>query len=327
MQQSRWSIFKSIWKIQWDNYKKDSFNIFSGWVITTITLVVWLAFKNSGSMTYDEFVLASAIGISGIRNCLFNFHKTLHDFKSTLFFERLFNTKISKTFIFGTMILFNQIMNSCVTLFLVGLSMLFPEQRQSIQSVNWFSFFLGFILLLLMSNLIAFILAFTIKKYEIAAVYGNIYYFGSVYLLGLGIPYSTLSSSQTIIIISFLFPQRYVLNIMDSGWINDFYMQNESFGYNGNFWIPYVVSFILILVFLIILIFIFRRKFEYENKKYKRYSNTKKHLAIIYSIKRASTISELEEAMKIWNSLLPKNEKMKKLRIKKIKIKKIKKGE
>ncbi|ARU91416.1 hypothetical protein SCLARK_00785 [Spiroplasma clarkii] len=79
--------------------QKDIFNLFSGWVITLVILLVWLTFRDT-NIKSDPFVLASAIGVVGIRNCSFNFIRTLHNFKETNFFARLFNTKISKTFVF-----------------------------------------------------------------------------------------------------------------------------------------------------------------------------------------------------------------------------------
>ncbi|AKU79491.1 ABC transporter permease [Spiroplasma turonicum] len=297
-------LFKLIFSIQFSNYKSDIFIIFSGWFITIVTMVVWLAFKNAGeNIVYDSFILASAIGIGTIRNCLFNFIKTIHDFKQNNFFHRMFSTSLSKTLVFTTMILFNQIVNLFVTGSLIAIAMAFEDQRYLIKHVNWLAFFAGFFLLVFLSNIMAFIVALSCKKIEIAYVIGNIYYFGPVYLLGLGIPYRTLEKSQIVIIISFLFPQRYMLNIMASGWIDDPKMTDNTFSYGGNYWIPYLVSILLILISLIFVIKIFRSLFEDDNKKYKRYSNTKKHLGIIYAIKRASSFDELDQIIELRNML------------------------
>ncbi|ASP28019.1 ABC transporter permease [Spiroplasma corruscae] len=316
MRYSKRKIFKIILGIQFTNYRSDIFLIFSGWFITIITMVVWLAFKNAGqNIVYDSFILASAIGIGTIRNCLFNFIKTIHDFKTNLFFQRLFSTSLSKSLVFTSMILFNQLVNLVVTGILIMIAMAFEDQRELIKNVNWAVFFAGFFLLVFLSNVMAFIIGMSCKKIELAFVIGNLYYYGPVYLLGLGIPYSTLEKSEGVIISSFLFPQRYMLNIMASGWVNDPRMEVNSFSYGGNFWIPYLVSVILILISIIILVKIFRNMFEDMNKKYKNFSNTKKHLGLIYAIKRASTTDELEQIIELRN-LLNKSTKTKTLKIK-----------
>ncbi|AKX33914.1 hypothetical protein SLITO_v1c02590 [Spiroplasma litorale] len=311
MKYNRRKVFKIIFGIQWSNYKGDIFIIFSGWFITIITMVVWLAFKNAGeNIVYDSFILASAIGIGTIRNCLFNFIKTIHDFQRHDFFQRLFSTRISKTLVFSTMILFNQIVNIIVTGSLILIAMAFEDQREIIKHVNWEIFLVGFFLLVFLSNAMAFAIGLSVKKLETAFVIGNIYYFGPVYLIGLGIPYKTLEKSEGVIIASFIFPQRYMLNIMASGWVNDPKMLDNTFSYGGNYWIPYVVSVVLILLALWLLVYIFKSKYENDNKKFKRYSNTKKHLGIIYAIKRSSSIEELDRIIELRN-MLNKNVKVK----------------
>ncbi|WP_338984609.1 ABC transporter permease [Spiroplasma endosymbiont of Diplazon laetatorius] len=323
MRSTRWSVFKIIFSMQLSNYKKDAFVIFSGWIITTLTLIIWLAFKNApvGESTegesivkIDDFILASAIGISVIRNCLFNFVKTLYDFKHTLFFEKLFSTSISKTFVFGTIILFNQLVNIIVAIFMFAIGMLFANQRIYLGNINWFIFLLGFLLLSISSNLIALIIVFTTKKYEWASVIANLFYFLPVFLLGLGIPWNLLEENKFVMIIGFFLPQRYFLNIMASGWVGDIKMQENDFWYNGNFWIPYLVSFAIIVILIIALIFIFVKKFEYENKKFQKYSSTMKHMAIISSIKKASSIEELNDILDIKKLTTEIKEKKKILR-------------
>ncbi|AUM62839.1 ABC transporter permease [Spiroplasma monobiae] len=303
MNKTSWSTFKLIFSMQWSNYKKDSYVIFSGWIITTLTLVIWLAFKNEGTgnaeIVPDDFILASAIGISVIRNCLFNLVKTTFDFKKTLFFEKLFSTSISKTFVFGTIILFNQIVNIIVAIFMFSIGMLFSQQRAYLSNVNWPVFIIGFILLAISSNLIAFIIVFTTKKFEWASVIANLFYFLPMFLLGLGIPWTLLEGNKFIMIIGFAIPQRYFLNIMASGWSGRVTMPENDFWYKGHFWIPYLMSILIIVVLIIILVYIFIKKFEFENKKFQKYPSSMKHMAIISSIKKANSIEELNEVMDI----------------------------
>ncbi|AUB31867.1 ABC transporter permease [Spiroplasma floricola] len=320
MKSTNWNVFKIIFSMQASNYKKDLFVIFSGWIITTLTLLIWLAFKNAGTgaddkgLRVDDFIVASAIGMSIIRNCLYNFVKTLFDFKSTLFFEKLFSTSISKTFVFFIIVLFNQIMNILVAIFMFAISMIFVEQRALLANINWLIFLLGFFLMAISSNLLALIIVFIIKKLEWALVIANVFYFLPVFLLGLGIPWSLLESNKPIMIIGFFLPQRYFLNIMASGWVGDIHMEINQFGYGGNYWIAYIVSFAIIAILTIWIIYIFIRKFEYENKKFHRYHSTMKHMAIIYSIKKANSIEELNEIMKVKELTQENKQKRKNLR-------------
>ncbi|WP_339020454.1 ABC transporter permease [Spiroplasma endosymbiont of Atherix ibis] len=305
MKSTNWNVFKIIFSMQVSNYKKDLFVIFSGWIVTILTLFIWLAFKNAGTgandkgLRVDDFIVASAIGMSIIRNCLYNFVKTLFDFKSTLFFEKLFSTSISKTFIFFIIILFNQLVNILVAVFMFAISMIFVEQRVLLLNINWFIFLLGFFLMAISSNLLALVIVFVIKKVEWALVIANIFYFLPVFLLGLGVPWSLLENNKPIMILGFFLPQRYFLNIMASGWVGDIHMQKNQFGYGGNYWIAYIVSIAIIVILTLIIIYIFIKKFEYENKKFQKYQSMMKHMAIIYSIKKENSIEELNEIMKV----------------------------
>ncbi|ALD66673.1 ABC transporter permease [Spiroplasma cantharicola] len=318
MKKSNWNTFKIIFSMQLSNYKKDLFVVFSGWIITTITLVIWLAFKNAGTgagnkdLVVDNFIVASAIGISVIRNCLFNLVKTIYDFKSSRFLERLFSTKISKTFVFSIIILFNQIVNFLVAVFMFGISMLFSDQRQEIVNVNWPILFLGFFLLAISSNLIALIIVFHSKSYEWASVIANIFYFLPMFLLGLGIPWTLLEQNKPIIIIGFFLPQRYFLNIMASGWANDIGMETNQFGYNGNFWIPYIISFIILVILTIWIYLLLKRVFGYKKNLLKKYPTNLKHNAIIYSIKKANSIEELNEIMEVKKLIIEEKKKKRK---------------
>ncbi len=310
MNKSNWSAFKIIFAMQLSNYKKDLFVVFSGWIITTITLVVWLAFKNAGTgagnkdLVVDNFIVASAIGISVIRNCLFNLVKTIYDFKSSMFLDRLFSTKVSKTFVFSIIILFSQIVNILVAIFMFAISMLFPDQRQEIVNVNWPVLFLGFFLLAISSNLIALIIVFHAKSYEWASVIANLFYFLPMFLLGLGIPWTLLEQNKPIIIIGFFLPQRYFLNIMASGWADDIGMKTNQFGYNGNFWIPYLVSLIILILLTIWLVLLLKKTFGYKKKLLKKYPTNLKHIAIIYSIKKANSIEELNQIIEVKNLII-----------------------
>ncbi|AGR42326.1 ABC transporter permease [Spiroplasma diminutum] len=305
MKASNWSVFKNLFSMQLSNYKKDLFIIFSGWIVTTLTLVIWLAFKNAGTganqenLSVDSFILASAIGISVIRNCLFNLVKTVYDLKTSLFLEKIFSTKISKTFVFFVIMLFNQFVNLLVALFMFAIAMAFPDQRHSLSNVNWTIFILGFFLLAISSNLLALIIVFTTKKYEWASVIANIFYFFPMFLLGLGIPWNLLEQNKPIIIIGFLLPQRYFLNIMASGWAGDIKMQENQFTYHGHYWIPYLIAFVLLISFTIAIFYILFKEYQHKTKSFSRLKGNANHRAIIYNIKNANSIDELNEVLDI----------------------------
>ncbi|AOG60660.1 ABC transporter permease [Spiroplasma helicoides] len=308
----KWHIYKVLFRMQLRNYLRDKFNLFSGWIITLITLVVWLSFRDTtdGGLTYDPFVLAGAIGVCGIRNCLFNFAKTIHEFKNRDFFNRLFSTNISKKFIFFAIVSFNICANFVVTLVTFLIAMIYPEQRDTIKNVNWLLFLVGYFLLLLISNLMAFIIVFAAKKLEWVYTIGNIYYFGSVYLLGLGLPFNVIVTQQWLFYITYLFPQRYMLSIMEAGWINapSFKYKSSagsdiSFGYGDHPWIPYVASILIVFVAAVIVFASFKKVFEFENRKWKKYKNKNKHLGIIYSISRTTSLQELESLIEVRDSI------------------------
>lgn len=302
---NRLSIFKEIWNLQFENYKKDLYNIFSGWIITLVIMLVWLTFRDT-SIKSDPFVLASAIGVVGIRNCGFNFVRTIYKLKQTKFFTRIFSTNISKGFTFFIIILFNQATNLLISAVFFGIGMLYADQSAKVVDVNWAMFIAGYLLLALMSNLLGFIIGFTVKKLDIAITIACFYYFGAIYFLGLGFPWTTLAKYKGFTIASYFFPQRYALNIMAAGWINRPDMTvNETvdFGFGHHPWIPYVVSVVIILLGILTMILLLKKEYEFGNKQYKRYRTVQKHLVIIRQIKRATSVEELKKVIEDRNEI------------------------
>jgi len=294
-----WQIIRRIWTLQFENYIRDIFNLFSGWIITLVTLIVWLTFRDTNIMG-DPFVLASAIGIVSIRNCCFNFSRTINNLQETGFLMRIFNTKLAKPLFFTAAILFSQVTNLITILLFFGIGMLYGDQRLKVVDVNWIIFLVGYLLLVIMSNAIGFIIGLTAKNVDVTLAVSNVYYFGSIFFLGLGFPWTTLVQFRGLVIISYIFPQRYPLNIMASGWINrlDMTITDEiSFGFGNYPWIPYLLSIIIIIGCIFLTSFIFNKKFEWNSKKYRRYNNLGKHIAIISSIKRATNLKQLNEVI------------------------------
>lgn len=307
------NIFSNLILLQLRNYLKDPIQIILGWGVTTITLLVWLTFKDTSAndgLKYDPFVLASAIGVSIIRNAIFNITRTLQLFKKNSFFETIFSTPIRKKMVFINIIIFNQILCFIVSVFLFAIGMCYEDQRNNIGQINWYMFITSYIMLCIMGNLIAFILAFSFKSVEISLVIANIFYFGGSYFLGLGIPYNMIATNKTIVLITYIFPTRYPLNIMQASWKNLTNMELNgsngeklSFGYNYQLWIPYVISMIIIIVLLIWVIWLFIKKFEYGSRKFRNYINVEQNLAIIYQLRKCNSKDEIYQVLEIKNML------------------------
>ncbi|ARU91417.1 hypothetical protein SCLARK_00786 [Spiroplasma clarkii] len=150
--------------------------------------------------------------------------------------------------------------------------MLYQDQREKVADVNWVLFLIGYLALALMSNFIGFIIGFTIKSLDITIAIANFYYFGSIYFLGLGFPWTTVAHYPGLVIASYFFPQRYALNIMAAGWINrpDMTVDSEvTFGFGTHVWIPYLVCAVIIVLGAILMGWLLMREFEFGNKKYK----------------------------------------------------------
>ncbi|AXK51290.1 hypothetical protein [Spiroplasma alleghenense] len=300
-----WVIFKKLWKIQFHNYWTDVTNIVLGIVITTFTLICWLMFKNKG-VTTDRFLLASAIGIAVIRNSLYNFGRTINDFNNKHLVKAFLLTPISKRILVFSLLSFNFVMNFMVIFLLFGIGMCFPEQRALLVNVNWLMFLSSLFLMIILSNLIAIIIAFSFKNNEVIISIFVWFYFIPMYMLGLGIPYYLINSNNTLNVITYFFPHRYVLNLMQAGWIGDTTMSypmgdgtfaKNGFGYMNQTWIPYLVTILLILICSIWISIIFYKKFSYNAKRFKGYPGIHKHLNRIYRFKEAKNLEELDQVI------------------------------
>ncbi|AHI54002.1 hypothetical protein SSABA_v1c05980 [Spiroplasma sabaudiense Ar-1343] len=303
-------IFGKLWKIQFRNYWTDITNIVLGLVLTTFTLFCWLLFTEKGVQT-DRFLLASAIGVSVVRNSLYNFGRTINDFNNKHLVQTFLHTPISKRIIGLSMIIFNLVTNIFVIAILFALAMCFPDQRIYLQSVNWLMFFSSLFLMVLMSNLMAIIVVFSFKNNEVIISIFIWLYFIPFYMLGLGVPYYLINSNTSLNIITYFFPHRYVLNLMQAGWIGDTTMSyplgdgtfaKNGFGYLNQLWIPYLATIILIVIFMAIIVVIFYKNFSYNARRYKGYPGIYRHLNHIYRIQQATSKEQLEEIIKYQNN-------------------------
>ncbi|WP_338983665.1 ABC transporter permease [Spiroplasma endosymbiont of Othius punctulatus] len=294
--------FNILFKMQWDHYRKDIVTITYGWAITFITLIVWLTFKQTdpGLFNYDPFVLASAIGVGTVRNCTHGVTRVLFNFKNQGFMSRVYMTPVSKRNFIMSIILFNTLVNFVISVALFSFGMIYLDQRSILGNVNWPMFLLGYLMLVVTSLLISFLIVEFVKSQDKASFWGNIFFYVCVWFLGLGVPYTELSQYEFFTYITYLFPQKYALNIMQSGWIGSTNFQIQegaNFGYSGHEFLPYLLGSLMIVILSCTLIFIYSKK--YHSTKYTSSNNStiQQSYERINQIKNARNIGELEGLM------------------------------
>ncbi|AVN64243.1 MULTISPECIES: ABC transporter permease [Mesoplasma] len=308
-------IFLRLMKAQTFNYITDPINIILGFVLTTVTMLCWLAFKphdaESGLLA-DSFVLASAIGISAIRNSQYNLNLTLADWRETRFIRNLLTTPVSKKVLYASILCFNWIVNILVTIILISLAMLFSSQRKVISNVQWIPFLIGFILNIFLSNVIALFLSTTFKNKEYVFIISLLSYFGPMYLLGLGIPWNVVGQIPAINILTYIAPHRYTLHLMQAAWVGNAsnmsfpgvesssWLGVHGFGYGGNgWWLPALIACIFIFIFAFAFYYRLKSNYQFGTRKYSKFKGVKKHANNIELIKRANSIEELKTLVEI----------------------------
>ncbi|ATG97481.1 hypothetical protein [Mesoplasma lactucae] len=323
----RYTILAKLWKIQSINYFTDPVNLVLGFILTTITMICWIAFKPAkGGFATDPFILASAIGISIIRNSQYNLNLTIGDWKQKKFFNRLADTPVSKTLVIVSILTFNWFINILVALILFGFAMIFKSQRQILTYVQWGPFFVGFVLNVFLSNVMALFLSTFIKKKDWVLVISLFSYFGPMYLLGLGIPWNVVGNYKGLNIFLYIAPHRYPLAIMQAAWVGtantmafptigmdvvaagggvkpDSWLGMHGFGYGGNgWWLPTVITLGWCLLFGILTLLVINHRYNYGLRKYKNYNGVQMHLRYINNIKKAKTPEELQAIINYINS-------------------------
>lgn len=326
-------IFVRLLKAQTFNYITDPINIILGIVLTTVTMLCWIAFKphdaDSGLLA-DSFVLASAIGISSIRNSQYNLNLTLADWRETRFLRNLLTTPISKRILYASILFFNWLVNIIVTILLISLAMLFNSQRKIVSNVEWGPFLIGFTLNILLSNVMALFLSTTFKNNEYVFIISSLSYFGPMYLLGLGIPWNIVGQIPAINIASYLAPHRYTLHLMQAAWVGNAsdmsfpavdsgtWLDIHGFGYGGNgWWLPTLIACVFILIFTFAFYYRLKNNYQFGTRKYSKFKGIQKHANNIELIKKASSIEELNAVVKFANL----NYKEPRHRLKKSKVK------
>nr|WP_215216325.1 hypothetical protein [Entomoplasma sp. MP1] len=98
---NNFKIFIRLLKAQTFNYITDPINIILGIVLTTVTMLCWVALNHDADsgLLADSFVLASAIGISSIRNSQYNLNLTLADWRNKISKKFINHSYFKKSFI------------------------------------------------------------------------------------------------------------------------------------------------------------------------------------------------------------------------------------
>ncbi|WP_338971337.1 hypothetical protein [Spiroplasma endosymbiont of Panorpa germanica] len=260
-----------LYRLQWKNWLKGYVNISLGIGVTILTLIIWLSFKQD-----DPFLLISAVAVGIARNSISTFLRTISDWRIKGFSTRLDNSPIPNSIKFFAIFSFNLFNCMFVTLLVFGIGQIFfVEQREYLSQINWAMLLTGLFLIWLISILLSYVIYIAFKSQQVILAIATLLYFFITYLLGLGFPYHLIIQYEWLKILLYFIPHRYMINVLQAAWVNapnmkyDFYSGSElkwsvDFGFNGQLWIPYLVTIIMIIVFtLIILInFIWTNRFH-----------------------------------------------------------------
>ncbi|WP_026389647.1 hypothetical protein [[Acholeplasma] multilocale] len=312
-------VFGKLFKAQLLNYFTDPTNIVLNFVITSVTMLGWVALKPVGTdgFSSDPFVLASAIAISSIRNSQHTLTTIMSDWRDKRFFKKISATPVSNYLTYSCIFVFNWFINILMFAVLFGLGMIFESQRAVLYKVDILPFIIGFILNVVLSNVMALVIVQIFKNSQFAAIVTMLSYFLPMYLLGLGIPWNVVGQIKELNIVMYLFPHRYPLNLIQASWSGvsssmefpgvspDTWLGQQGFGYGGNgWWLPSVISIVWIFGFSFLFIWLVKRSRSYKSRlrKYNNAKNFNQRIENIRSIKYVSSKSELEEQMKIIKS-------------------------
>ncbi|AXK51289.1 ABC transporter permease [Spiroplasma alleghenense] len=295
-----------LYRLQWKNWLKGYINLSLGIGVTILTLLIWLSFKQD-----DPFLLISAIAVGIARNSISTFLRTISDWRTKGFSERLDNTPISNSIKFFAIFSFNLFNCIFVTILVFGIGQaFFPEQRAYLSEINWAMLSTGLFLVWLISILLSYVIFIAFKNQQVMMAIATLLYFFITYLLGLGFPYHLIIQYQWLKVILYFIPHRYMINVLQAAWVNapnmkyDFYSGSElkwsvDFGFGGQLWIPYFVTILMIIIFTLIILlnFIYKNRFhKIEGAGFSAFKA--KSLKYIDEIKNISDIQTLEAISK-----------------------------
>ncbi|AUB31866.1 hypothetical protein [Spiroplasma floricola] len=262
---NNWKSFKDLYWLSIKTFVYSPINMFLGVFLVIFTLFIWLFFKGD-----NPFLFASAIGTLIVRNGVQTFHRTLANNKNTGFVQRINNTGLNGFVRPLANILANFTINFIISVFLMFLTLIFfKEQRNLFSNVNWWMFITGTFCLWLLSVLISYSIFIFVDSTTVGGIYASLIYIFAYNLLGCAFPYEVIARINWLNIILYFLPQRYMMNVMQAGWVNAKNLVFEGIGENhlykvdfrlgGNLAIPYLITFgfiFLLLFFLITFIII-----------------------------------------------------------------------
>ncbi|AUM62838.1 hypothetical protein [Spiroplasma monobiae] len=294
--------FKDLYLLSLKAFIYSPLNMFLGVFLVIFTLFIWLLFKGD-----NPFLFASAVGTLIVRNGIHTFHRTLSMNRNTGFTRRINNTGINAFIKPSALIAANFTINFVITIILMLLTVIFfEEQRALFSNVNWAMFIFGSICLWMLCVMISYTVFLFVKKTEVGTIYVNLIYIFSYNLLGCAFPYEVVARIEWLNIVLYFLPQRYMLNVMQAGWVNATNLVFEGIGENkvyqvdfrlgGNLAIPFIVTFslIILLSFLLITFIIIKGK-KAKTDIYGTSVVVKMSTDYINNIKNCSSIEELKE--------------------------------
>ncbi|WP_339020453.1 hypothetical protein [Spiroplasma endosymbiont of Atherix ibis] len=299
---NNWKSFKNLYWLAIKTFIYSPINMFLGVFLVIFTLFIWLLFKAD-----NPFLFASAIGTLIIRNGIQTFHRTLANNKNTGFVQRISNTGLNGFIRALANILANFTINFIISILLMSLTLIFfKEQRNLFSNVNWSMFITGAFFLWLLSVLISYSIFIFVDSTTVGAIYASLIYIFAYNLLGCAFPYEVIARIKWLNFILYFLPQRYMMNVMQAGWVNAKKLVFEGIGENhlykvdfrlgGNLTIPYLVTFAFIFLLLFFLItFIITRVRQTKKDIYGNSVVVQLSTDYIKEVKKCSNIVELKK--------------------------------
>ncbi|AKX33915.1 ABC transporter permease protein [Spiroplasma litorale] len=298
---SNYRVFNRLYFLWIKSFIFSPLNMFLGVFLIIFTQFIWLAFKSS-----DPFIFASALGSLIVRNSCHTFYRTLNLSRTTGFTNRLIYTKANNFLRPLSHLAASLTINFVVSIIMLGLTVIFfEEQRVLLSGVNWFMFISGAFLLWLLSVLICYTIYIFFKNYMLGNIVAIILYMLCYNLLGLAFPYQSIAKLEWLNVILYLLPQRYMMNVMQAGWVNatnlvyqsnEFPWSNVDFKLTNNLWLPYLVTFGFILIFFFInYLHLANKSKQFKKDDYGSSIIVKLSNKYIREIKRCTTIDDLNQ--------------------------------
>lgn len=325
------NLLGRIYKIQGYNYINDGSAFVLGFVMIVILTICWMGLKpRDGDFFADPFVLASALGISTIRNAQFNFSNLMADWRLKGTFRRLGQLTVPKFLIGFGMISFSWAVSILILFVIFGIGMFFPEQRRIIAYTDWPIFLSGLLLHTILVSLLAIVPQFFTTSTNIKTTICLVSYFGPMYLLGLGIPLNITANIVWLNYFTYIFPHRYSLALIQAGFIwkavpgmklpidgmifpgtdvkipggvkPGSFLADHGFGFANRLWLVYLLIFVWMMIFGLLIYWGYHRIYRFNLRKYKVYEGLNQRVHYIHQIQRATSLTALNLVVKQINT-------------------------